>query len=171
LIAARAARRARAHRNEAVLERARPFIHLDIDVTPERLAAFTSASDKEKLATLSVLRERTADSGSNEISLYGVCIAIVIAVALPTAGIGELPEAASSAELATRIVLLAVLGFAIAMLVVVGAREWFQRDRQRELAVVWLGAYETALLSATPRERGGWLARVKRKQGRRFVGQ
>ncbi len=158
-------------RNEAGLERARPFIHLDIDVTRERLAAFTSASDEERLATLSVLRERTADSGSNEISLYGVCIAIVIAVALPTAGIGEQPPAASSAELAARIVFLAVLGFGIAMLVVVGAREWFQRDRQRELAVVWLPAYETALASAIPEGRGGWLARAKRRSGRRLSGK
>ncbi len=152
-------------RNEAVLERARPFIHLDIDVTPERLSAFTSASDEEKLATLSVLRERTADSGSNEVSLYGVCIAIVIAVAIPTAGLEVPPEAMSVGVLVARIAFLVILGFAVATLVLVGARERFQRDRRRELAVVWLGAYETALATTTPTERArsrrfGWLAQA-----------
>ncbi len=146
-----------------MLERARPFIHLDIDVTRDRLAAFASASDEEKRATLSVLRERTADSGSNEVSLCGVSVAVVLAIAIPTVGVEVQGEVSNLAEAVGRTAGISLIGLVVGFLVAAGAREWFQRDRRRELAVVWLAAYETAFTADMSRGWFGWIERRRRQ--------
>ncbi len=164
VISSRAARRARHRRNAVVLDRARVFLHLDIDVTSERLTAFTSASEDEQRATLAVLRERTADNGTNEISLYGVSVAVVLAIAIPTVGLEALGEVSNLAEAVGRTAGISLIGLFVGLLVAAGAREWFQRDRRRELAVVWLAAYETALIADRPRARSGWIATMSRSR-------
>lgn len=155
-------------RNKAIRAQAEPFVHADIAVTTDRLDSFANAAIDDQLATLATLRERAADSGSTELAVLGIAIAVLIALLVPTSGLTDYSAVSSVWELLGRIVASVIVGFVVVVLIVAGGREWLQRDRRRELAAVWLAAYEDELMRrAELREsdfgRSVWFGRLRRK--------
>lgn len=141
----RAEWRERERRNREVRGRAEPFLHPDISVTTKRLDDFGDAAVEDQLATLATLRERGADNGVTELALLGVAITLLIAIVVPNTGVTEFGEASDLWELLARIVASVIIALMIVVMTVVGARDWIRRDRRRELAAVWLAAYEDEL--------------------------
>jgi len=158
--------RVREGRNKAIRAQAQPFVHADIAVTTDRLDSFASAAIDDQLATLATLRERAADSGSTELAVLGIAIAVLIALLVPTSGLTDYDGVSSWWELLGRIVASVIVGFVVVLLIVAGGREWLQRDRRRELAAVWLAAYEDELtrrleLPEIDRGQSVWFRRLR----------
>jgi hypothetical protein len=156
----------REQRNKAIRAHAEPFVHADIAVTTDRLDSFANATIDDQLATLATLRERAADSGSTELAVLGIAIAVLIALLVPTSGLTDYGAVSSAWELLGRIVASVIVGFVVVALIVAGGREWLQRDRRRELAAVWLAAYDDELtrraeLRVSDSGRKVWFRRLR----------
>jgi uncharacterized iron-regulated membrane protein len=154
--------RERERRNRGIRAKAEPFLHPDIAVTTDRLDNFANAEVDDQLATLAALRERGADNGATELAVFGIAIAVLVALVIPS-GLGDYGAISNVWELLGRVVASIVVGLVIVMMVISGARDWIQRDRRRELAAVWLAAYEDELARRTQSAtrvggHGAWLS-------------
>lgn len=145
----RAERRERERRNKEIRAKAERFLHADIAVTPDRLDSFANAEIDDQLATLAALRERGADNGATELAVFGIAIAVLVAIMVPTSGLSDYGAISNVWELLGRTVASVIVGFVILMLIISGSRDWIQRDRRRELAGIWLAAYEDELSRRT----------------------
>lgn len=150
--------RARNKANRAVRGMADPHVHSDIAITPERLDAFADAGLGEQLSTLAVLRERSAESGATELAVIGLAIAVGVAIFVPPSGLLDFGAAVDPVEFAGRVVANVILAIAVSFFVILGSVDWIRRDRRREVAAVWLAAYEDDLgrrAAMRDRRRGG----------------
>ena len=131
-------------------------IHSDINVDQPRLDALAEEPRTIQLLVFAALRERTVEE-----NVELPVAAIAFAVILPFAATFVTPEE-SDAPLWAKAIVIGVLAlvFTIVIFLAIGLSP-LQRHRRRELATVWIGAFEDEL--ARRHRNRSWSTRRWRK--------
>ena len=122
-----------------------PHVHSDHEVDLARVRAFADAPPEVRLQALTELRRRVSDdSTSIELGLGGGLIGLIVSFLLP-AGLPGIPETTWVADLVVRLVFSFIVGVAFVVALLPGIIPMARRSRRREVADVWLRAYEDEL--------------------------
>jgi hypothetical protein len=140
-------------------------LHHDLQVTRARLESFASADVDVQLGVLASLRATAHDSEATQVlalQSMGVAVLAVFLTAVPGI-VPRLPAMNSGSSWWTDVInvaarVLVIVVFAVLVIIPV-LRDQSRLNRNRQLAVVWLGAYEdelNRLRSASGRAARRW---------------